>query len=1248
MKILRLQLENLTSFRGKVEIPLDSGPLSEGLFAITGPTGSGKSTLLDALCVALYNRTPRLSGRSDVQVGHAEADDAHLLGNNDPRALLRHGAGEGMAQVDFLGHDGHRYRATWQVRRARGKATGRLQPSKLSLLDLDTEQVLGGTATETLQATALKVGLSYDQFCRAVLLAQGDFAAFLRAGANERAALLEAMTNTHIYRRISILSFERARAAREQVEALESRLGDELPMDPDARSALETRRGQHVGEEQRVRRQLDTLEASQRWYDERHKLEQRVVKARAQSTATQAAHTEAAPRREALARAERAQSHIVVLERHDTLTDELDGARSRAAADTGQAVQIRREAERLLSKVLDAETRLTGARQAASDLQPEMVAADALDKELVRARAEHDAHKERHQQAQQAHRSTLQAIELHQGRAEQVQAGLSDLALWTEQNPQIPPVAQDWGRVRDRLQQAIDAQRALNAADEARPALLDAAARATSNEGKLAEQHDTLSATLETHRESLATQRQALSELDGEAIHQQSLALEQAIQRRRVLEELHGRLTDTQRRAATARALAERRTADAHTAAERILGLQQQMPPLSARLDEARGAVQRTREALSLDARRHQLVTGQPCPLCGATEHPWSGQGPVPELLSEQQERVEQLDAEHGALQAALVEARGEQRAAEGEVVSAAEAQADAETNTSTLLIRWAELALALPHAPRDPEATEAADRLARLRTEQESERQRLRALRTRHGELLGLADQLEDQLSAARRSLEASATRMQQAHEQVRSSTEDCARNAAAIDAARTRLHASLDAIAGTFQAWQGWRTAALEDTKALLDQCQAATRLWAEQRAAGRQLEAERTELTTRIQDNTQLLGAQERILRQATDDASASRAALTELERQRAALLDGRPVVELRASLQEKTARARAELDSARELAAASERARAAAESTAKAAVDRVTELDAGLAAQRGALEAVLTRLGWSEADLRAHLSHAEGWLERERGALDQLEKAADEAALLLQERSDLLAEHEGGGAPSIPAAELTSALADAAQARAELEAARQETELALRRDEERRERQAELGAELVSLQAEHRRWQVITDLIGQAKGDLFQRFAQGLTLEILLEHANENLGMLKPRYALQRVPRTDMDLQVVDRHMADEVRPLGSLSGGETFLVSLALALGLSSLSSTHLRVDSLFIDEGFGTLDPRSLEDVIGALEQLQASGRSVGVISHVEALAERLGTRLAVIPVDPSRSRVAIRGPLGLGEGGEA
>ncbi|MFO1438021.1 MAG: SbcC/MukB-like Walker B domain-containing protein [Verrucomicrobiaceae bacterium] len=190
--------------------------------------------------------------------------------------------------------------------------------------------------------------------------------------------------------------------------------------------------------------------------------------------------------------------------------------------------------------------------------------------------------------------------------------------------------------------------------------------------------------------------------------------------------------------------------------------------------------------------------------------------------------------------------------------------------------------------------------------------------------------------------------------------------------------------------------------------------------------------------------------------------------------------------------------------------------------------------------------------------------------------------------------------------------------------------------IKNDDEARKRREAGGAELQAAEAEALRWGRLRELIGSADGAKFSRFAQSLTLRQLIGLANEHLKVLAERYRLMAAPGDELDLRIVDLYQANVDRPMESLSGGESFLASLALALGLSELASRHHPIDSLFIDEGFGTLDSETLEIALSALENLRSRGKTIGLISHVDLLKERLTTQVRVIRGSGGTSRIEV------------
>ena len=213
-------------------------------------------------------------------------------------------------------------------------------------------------------------------------------------------------------------------------------------------------------------------------------------------------------------------------------------------------------------------------------------------------------------------------------------------------------------------------------------------------------------------------------------------------------------------------------------------------------------------------------------------------------------------------------------------------------------------------------------------------------------------------------------------------------------------------------------------------------------------------------------------------------------------------------------------------------------------------------------------------------------------------------------------------EGDGFPSLP--ELEQQLATLETQRRTLSEQLGAQRALLARDEQARQSQQALFKEIAEQTTESDIWQRLDSLIGSAKGDKFRKFAQGLTLDHLLHLANGHLARLHGRYLLRRKSTGELELDIVDSWQGDAARDTRTLSGGESFLVSLALALALSDLVSHKTSIDSLFLDEGFGTLDADTLDIALNALDTLNASGKMIGVISHVEGMKERIPAQIRV------------------------
>lgn len=278
MKILAIRGKNLASLEGEFVVDFTREPLkSAGIFAITGSTGSGKSTLLDAVCLALFDDAPRLHKATEMIPVQDVSDKT--IQQKDSRNLLRRGTGEGYAEVDFVGLDGDHYRSRWSVKRAHGKANGILRSTEMSVYNLSSLREEQGNKKELLEKISKIIGLTFDQFTRAVLLAQGDFATFLKARQSEKAELLEKLTGTEIYSKISSEIYRRCKKAELEAEVISRKMEDVKLLTEDELGALHLQKKELEAEDIRLNREESEKEASLQWIQQEGNYRSDIVQA---------------------------------------------------------------------------------------------------------------------------------------------------------------------------------------------------------------------------------------------------------------------------------------------------------------------------------------------------------------------------------------------------------------------------------------------------------------------------------------------------------------------------------------------------------------------------------------------------------------------------------------------------------------------------------------------------------------------------------------------------------------------------------------------------------------------------------------------------------------------------------------------------------------------------------------------------------------------------------------------------------
>ncbi|MBK8095504.1 MAG: AAA family ATPase [Planctomycetes bacterium] len=1075
MRIVAIRGRNLASLAREFALELDRPPLRDvGLFAITGPVGAGKSTLLDAVCLALFDRTPRLSGRGGAEIGDDAGGD--LVRVHDVRGVLRHDATDGFAEVEFVGTSGRRLRARWSLRRARQRLDGRLQAQEMALSDVATGAPLGGgRRTEVLALIERELGLSFAQFRRSVLLAQGDFAAFLQASAAERAQLLERLTDAEVYRRLSKAAFDRAKAERHKLDKLQVQFDEHRLLDEAARTELlaavaaatRDRRVAEVG----VQAALQHVA----WHETAERNRESESQAMQHLQQALADHAAAAPRRERVRRLRAAQGFVV---------------QRRVVVDAEEAAGV--------ASVTHA---------AATEL-----AAAARDRVAA------------------TERQLAAALALIGGDPTSVPPLVSDFDRWL---PDLEATSAAWQEERRLIAATTTVERQLADAEQRVTKATESAATASRQlEAAVAEvavaEHACAAAEFEelpARRQRQRTARRAFAVRD--AAWRELVAAGAALDALRTQEQ----------RAAAGLAEAQRQ----------MPLLQQQVQQAATELQNSRAAARAERLRSDLGVHRHALQVGQPCPLCGAVEHPFATGAPADGSADSREAAAERtLQAVRAAEVAQQTTGEHLQRQLDG---IASQLPGIAE--------RWQVAHAAWQQLEEVPDATDplAVTRwLAQQGTALEREDEAIQACEQRRLEIAKVAEsaraaqrRLADQGAAATAAL---GTAKEQA-QSLRSNGEQLA----------ARLHAVRQEI-----------------------------RRWLERlRPAWATLPNAEGEFGRRGEAWSQAVQA-------------AAKAC--------------RGHAEAIASLQEM---AKAERDAAA-------RSRAAQNEAATA---------------RSLFGQTIAEHGVDVADVDQAMAMKPRQLADEERALRELDEAVLQARAVVRERVAHRQRHESHARPEMDLAECRRALDDAKTAQNRESERLQELVTRQAVDDQARRHRAELAPHLQQQTQRVQVWAAVDELIGSASGDKFGVFAQGLTMDLLLDEANRRLAELAPRYRLQRLRQSDLDFAIVDRDLGNTLRSVRSLSGGETFLVSLALALALATLAAERTRIETLFLDEGFGTLDAQSLETALAALDALQATGCQVGVISHVEGFAERVGTVVEVRPDGSGQSRLFVRSGAG-------
>ncbi|MCP5416333.1 MAG: AAA family ATPase [Chromatiaceae bacterium] len=1074
MRILQIRFRNLNSLVGEWLVDLTHPAfISDGIFAITGPTGAGKSTILDAICLALYGRTPRLARISKS--------------GND---ILSRQTGDCFAEVTFETQAG-RFRCHWSQHRARRKAQGELQIPKHELADAGSGGIIESRMSQVGARIEAVTGMDFDRFTRSMLLAQGGFDTFLRAEADLRAPILEQITGSEIYSRISIRVHERQRQERERLNLLQAETSGIVVLTPqeEREKAQELLTRKH--EESALAVKSSATAAAITWLNTIDILKQEIDALAAERAQLQHQLAAFQSQRERLSQAVKAMALEGI---HATLSE----IRKQQAADCAALNGAQTALPELEFNAGQQAEWLRAAEQQTATAKETLQAAWPLIQEVRSLDLRLSEQKKRIAESQENLQQAAQIIEL-------------DRAAGNEALDQRTREENDLQHTREYLQ------------SHARDAWLI---------GSLA--------GVEAQLENLHLRQQEITQLEADR-NQAVTRCEQSEAQVNDCTAECGRRRDQLKR--TQAHLRRQRAALSALLGDRVLR------EYRAEKDTLLREMAFLTRIAELEELRARLEDGKPCPLCGSQVHPFAaGNLPQPDGVEQRIAQLTELIGSAEQLESVIREGEQAESAATAALVESEKLEAAAVNDRKSAAMQLVELQAGI----------------AKRRAGFDEIRQTLSATL----QPLGMSELPDQNLSSVCVQLR---VRLQTWQNHVR--REEEIRQRIAVQESELKR---LEAVIAT-------RKQALQEQ--------------------GERLQLIQREYTAAGERRRELYGDKSTTEEERRLNGAISAVELAEKE------------ARVRYSqLQQQLNTARSEIHSLQQ---------------------RVTQRESTLYALQTDFDAALQQSGFSAETefLQARLTPEERELLAANAQL--LDDRLTDLNAREKDRTARLATESARRLTGQTLEELQQLMSDCEHSQMQLRELIAGIKHQLEENSAAKARIRQKQAEIEAQRRECGRWDSLHALIGSADGKRYRNFAQGLTFDRVIGHANSQLQKMTDRYLLLRDELRPLELNVIDSYQGGEIRSTRNLSGGESFIVSLALALGLSQMASRRVRVDSLFLDEGFGTLDEEALDIALETLAGLRQEGKLIGVISHVPALQQRIATQICVTPHTGGRSRIS-------------
>ncbi len=1180
MKILRLRFHNINSLKGDFTIDFTTPPLATtGIFAIIGPTGSGKSTILDAITLALYNRTPRTGSVSKNQI---ENFGSVITQNTDSC----------FTEVEYE-VNGKSYRSKWEISRAR---TGNLRDYEMELAELPDNKLIDVKKYKIPEKNAEIIGLNYDQFVKSILLSQGEFAKFLKADANERGELLEKITGTEIYRQIGKATFEKNKEEKQKLDTLKLK-NDSVKL------LTEEEITQNTEYQNELERSLIELNAKYNQLAELKKIKEALLKQQTEKTKLEKLQ------QQIIIDIEQFKPELAKLEKHEKLFSmkadmiELQGFYKNEKQIAAKIFQAESEIEYLtisvekLKKLVAQQTeKKLEFEQDYEQTKPILKQVKELDNQIsIQKSLITEESKNLKLQKEELAKIEAQRNETSQ-KLETAKADKIKQIKWRDDNKIAEDLSQELSLIKEKI--SLFENEKKNADKSISQLKTDVKDKVTK-----AKKWDEKQAIIETSTKTTVLQiaeienkceftkndlkllgdRKDALLLKYNAVSNQKKLSDEFQKKNQILLEY--------------KSLIDSLLQQLQTNKESKQKTEHETEILNKLVEELKIRLERQTLEAKYNDDRLKLKANEPCYLCGSEHHPY----------------VKNYSSSLNSTQKELKTAETSLKTHSTNIQKFTTEIAKFESEQTNATKQIATLTVEIDKITKDFNRINEENHLENRFEKPESFDLLLNEIK-KDGEKIRLEiQQLEllKELENDKQNLEIALEKVAKTSESTQSIRQYYQKyskylGSEVLEKASTLLTTALNEYARNKEQLNQFDNQIESNEKLLNDRIQ--------------QFEKKQTDL--------KLIESE---FKKKSDEASTT-------QNKRIQLFSNKIPDQVEEKFQSDIKKITAEISKLDiDIAATNSKMNSLLTNNLTLKEEK-QQIDSNISTKEQLLLPNLNVYGYKSIDEALKNILTDETVEKIKAKQTSLEQNKYSNHQSINEKQNEITEIEKTDNQEILLNEVNGGIEESKQMQQQANQNIGMIKSKLAENEVAKKAKEGLLAELQNQEKAFTRWDTLNRLIGDAEGKKFSKFAQELTLLQLISLANTHLKSLNKRYFLKKGDvATKEELVVVDGFLGNTQRSVQTLSGGESFLLSLALALGLSDLAGKNTKIESLFIDEGFGSLDQETLDVALSALENLQSqTNRTIGIISHVQQLKERITTKIELVKANSGHSVIVI------------